>query len=203
MCLYVVAGDKLLRDRAGGGCQQHWFLRSRSPPPLPPVALCASFLFWRHSFSFYSLRSLYVHKLIPRFIHSCKDNLLCLCLWCFANTFWLISCTCTNSIQLECYAIQLVFYIYISGLMSQNTTNDPVSVSGLYTSAVMHGYDVTLLCVLVARQNTLNVIKSLVWRGEIVITRDYILVWCIYMCICSSSKVFNNHLHTKGEDEKM
>ena len=108
-----------------------------------------------------------------------------------------------NSIQLECYAIQLVFYIYISGLMSQNTTNDPVSVSGLYTSAVMHGYDVTLLCVLVARQNTLNVIKSLVWRGEIVITRDYILVWCIYKCICSSSKVFNNHLHTKGEDEKM
>ena len=87
--------------------------------------------------------------------------------------------------------------------MSQNTTNDPVSVSGLYTSAVMHGYDVTLLCVLVARQNTLNVIKSLVWRGEIVIARDYILVWCIYMCICSSSKVFNNLLHTKGEDEKM
>lgn len=51
--------------------------------------------------------------------------------------------------------------LFISGLMSQNTTNDPVGVSGLYTGAVMHGYDVTLLCALVARQNTLNVIKSL------------------------------------------
>ena len=160
MRLYVVAGDKLLRDRAGGGCQQHWFLRSRSPPPLPPVALCASFLFSRHYFSFYIFRSLYIHKFIPRFIIVEKTTFfvyVCVVLQILFDWYLVPA----NSIQLECYAIQLVFYICISGLMSQNTTNDPVSVSGLYTSAVMHGYDVTLLCVLVARQNTLNVIKSL------------------------------------------
>lgn len=85
-----------------------------------------------------------------------------------------------NSIHLECCApvgYDTVGVLFISGLMSQNTTNDPVGVSGLYTGAVMHGYDVTLLCALVARQNTLNVIKSLK-KWDCNYARYQIVVWC-------------------------
>ena len=159
MCSYVVAaGDKLLRDRAPAassiGFSVHGHLLRcpllRYARPFCFRDTISPFTFYVHCTNINSSPDSYIVAKTTSFVYICAF----FCKYLFF----------ANSIHLECCApvgYDTVGVLFISGLMSQNTTNDPVGVSGLYTGAVMHGYDVTLLCALVARQNTLNVIKSL------------------------------------------